>query len=287
MTSVTQVTFSLLLLLILQVVAGGISEKKGLCIPPKGSGFHCGDLEAFSRVSWWYNWGDKPNHDDGRCTCPETNDDCGPEPDMPAFVPMIWGWPHKLKSKHNGSDPIKDKYPYILGFNEPNNHNLSPQIAAEAWIEIQTMYPDKILVSPSPNGNNAIPWFDEFFQICDLLGCRIDYLAYHEYSGNTVHLMTKLEELYDRYGRKIWLTEFAKCCTRNVAKVEEFAMSIIPLLEEAEFVYRYSWFITRYDDESDWYMESEDSDWYLDKVNALFLPGSMELSSLGHIYNNL
>ena len=34
--------------------------------------------------------------------------------------------------------------------------------------------------------------------------------------------MNKLEDLYNRYGKKIWLTEFAKCCTRNQAEVETF-----------------------------------------------------------------
>ena len=34
--------------------------------------------------------------------------------------------------------------------------------------------------------------------------------------------MNKLEMLYNRYGRKIWLTEFAKCCTRDQKEVETF-----------------------------------------------------------------
>jgi hypothetical protein len=49
--------------------ADAASGKKGLCIPP-GTNFHCGDLEAFSRVSWWYNWHTRPNHEvEGYCTC--------------------------------------------------------------------------------------------------------------------------------------------------------------------------------------------------------------------------
>ena len=33
--------------------------------------FHCGDLAAFSRASWWYNWHTTPNHEMGPnfCTC--------------------------------------------------------------------------------------------------------------------------------------------------------------------------------------------------------------------------
>lgn len=35
-------------------------------------------------------------------------------------------------------------------------------------------------------------------------------------------MMNRLEMLYNRYGRKIWLTEFAKCCTRDQGEVETF-----------------------------------------------------------------
>ena len=57
-------------------------------------------------------------------------------------------------------------------------------------------------------------------------------------------------------------------------------------LEAAKFVYRYSWFITRYNDKYDCSGAGEE-DWCLDKINALFLPNSAELSSLGHLYNQL
>ena len=44
---------------------------------------------------------------------------------------------------------MDDKYDTILGFNEPNRGfrgpDMSPEEAAAAWIEIQTLYPDKVL----------------------------------------------------------------------------------------------------------------------------------------------
>jgi len=274
------------------------SEKKGLCIPP-GENFHCGDLEAFPRVSWWYNWHTQPNHEvDGHCTCAG---DCGSAPDTPAFVPMIWGYHEDNPWHDDESDPVAEKYPLILGFNEPNHSDqsdISPETAAAAWIEIQEMYPDRLLVSPAPAGGNT-NWFDPFFQACEELGCRIDYLATHDYDGNAKHVMNRLEMLYNRYGKKIWLTEFAKCCTRDLQEVEDFAREIIPRLEEADYVFRYSWFITRYNTRRNSWdrmgssgfnnsrFNAEGSDWYLDKVNALFEEGSDELSSVGRIYNNL
>ena len=96
------------------------------------------------------------------------------------------------------------------------------------------MYPDRLLVSPAPAGGNT-NWFDPFFQVlvckiqswsiafvfaikvvfhslksktyrcttpsaqaCEELGCRIDYLATHDYEGNAKHVMNRLEMLYNR-----------------------------------------------------------------------------------------
>ena len=158
-----------------------VSKKKGLCIPP-GKNFHCGDLEAFSHVSWWYNWHTQPNHvDEDKCTCDTVGTlahdilalgliqapDCGPEPEQPAFVPMIWGYHEDNPWHDDESDPVLEKYHTILGFNEPNHadqSDIDPETAAAAWIEIQEMYPDRILVSPAPAGGSTA-WFDKFFEV--------------------------------------------------------------------------------------------------------------------------
>ena len=59
-------------------------------------------------------------------------------------------------------------------------------------------------------------------QACEALGCRIDYLATHDYRGEADKVMQRLELLHQRYGRKIWLTEFAKCCTKDENEVLDF-----------------------------------------------------------------
>ena len=49
------------------------------------------------------------------------------------------------------NDPVDDKYPILLGFNEPNHadqSDIEPDVAAAAWIELQDMYPDKVLPQP-------------------------------------------------------------------------------------------------------------------------------------------
>ena len=65
------------------------------------------------------------------CTCAT---DCGPQPKEKAFVPMVWNIQLML------NDPVDDKYPILLGFNEPNHSDQSdiePEVAAAAWMELQ------------------------------------------------------------------------------------------------------------------------------------------------------
>ena len=56
---------------------------------------------------------------------------------------------------------------------------------------------------------------------------------------------------------------------------------IIPRLEAADFVYRYSWFITRYNE------KDSDGDWYLDAKNGLLKDDSSEMTEVGRLYNTL
>merc|ERR1712013_82393 len=58
------------------------STKKGLCVAPEF--FLCGDVTAFTGISWYYNWGTNPVHEDH----PECEGGKAP----PGFIPMIWGY---------------------------------------------------------------------------------------------------------------------------------------------------------------------------------------------------
>ena len=206
--------------------------------------------------SWWYNWHVTPNHEmepvEDHCSCSHS---CGPPPSGKRFIPMVWGYIEDDRPWHDDiNDPVADDYNVILGFNEPNHADQSdipPEVAASAWLELQNLYPNKVsrhtgdqhthvtaqtLVSPAPAGGNT-NWFDPFFEACEALGCRIDYLATHDYDGNADHVMNRLKMLHQRllafqtfelefflfrYGKKIWLTEFAKCCTHDEEEVIDF-----------------------------------------------------------------
>ena len=164
------------------VKSNSTSTKKGLGVSSKN--YICGDNAALLGISWYYNWGTHPTESD--------NPEC--EDSSTGFVPMIWGyW---------GQQFPELEYDTVLGFNEPNHHNqanLEPEEAAYAWIEFQAAYPDKVLVSPCASPPNTEEWFDKFFEVCDLIGCRVDYLATHSYSGNADKDMDNINNLYKRY----------------------------------------------------------------------------------------
>ena len=62
---------------------------------------------------------------------------------------MVWGYDETDRPWHDDiTDIVDDDYPIILGFNEPNHAHqadLEPEEAAAAWIELQTLYPDRVI----------------------------------------------------------------------------------------------------------------------------------------------
>ena len=79
----------------------------------------------------------------------------------------------------------------ILYHQSAEQANIGPEEAAAAWIELQTKYPDAELVSPATAGVDT-DWFDAFMAECEILGCRIDYLATHHYTAASADQMMKL-----------------------------------------------------------------------------------------------
>ena len=245
------------------------STKKGLCVAPEF--FLCGDVTAFTGISWYYNWGTNPVHEDH----PECEGGKAP----PGFIPMIWGyWGQEFPAL---------EYDTVLGFNEPNHAdqaNMDPEVAAYAWLRLQEAYPDKTLVSPSASPPHTEEWFDQFFEVCDVIGCRVDYLATHAYTGNAGVDIGILNGLYQRYKKKVWFTEFAKPSTRDPEEELNYMKAILPLLEESEAVWRYSWFVTRWPHGAR--SNTTSGEWYLDKVVSLLEQDSATLTPLGQYYND-
>ena len=150
---------------------------------------------------------------------------------------------------------------------------------------------------------------------CELLDCKIDYIATHEYLkvGAEQSTMNRLKAFSERYGgRKIWLTEFAVRNTHEENEIVGVIENLLPMqvlrpkilihllvrhasniiffsrLEEADYIWKYSWFITRYyptppDDTTNWWLDPANSllDWDNENQSEL----KPILSKVGEAYD--
>ncbi len=238
------------------------------------------DFEALSSgVSWWYNW--SPSYNSPIAESYETL--------QVDWVPMTW----------NGNNPDQiraflDEHPevrYLLTYNEPNfqdQANLTPAYAASIWPifeEIAEEY-DLELVGPAlnycggcvvvegaPIGSNFIIWMDMFldeFQAQFGREPHMDYTALHWYDYG---LEDQVDEMVMRYGKPLWLTEFALWRSEDWATDElerQWLLDMVSFLEAHPYVYRYAWFTGRRPD--------------FPKINLLAEDGA--LTPLGEAYIN-
>jgi len=88
-----------------------------------------------------------------------------------------------------------------------------------------------------------------------------------------------------RYGLRVWLTEFACSNTRDPDVALQYMKDILPLLEAADSVWKYSWFVSRFRTGN---TNTTDLGWYLDKANSLLEVSSEVpiLTPLGLYYNS-
>ena len=190
---------------------------------------------------------------------------------------MIWGWNKKESKRFQ----FAERSEYVLGFNEPNHHKQAYMLPAEAatrWKALEKAGRDNgalYFISPAaaPGGDNYLDWFDWFFGNCT--DCQVDFLATHSYKCRAQGVINFLTRLWDKYGKKIWLTEFACPGDVTAEKQLEFMKDVLPLLEEAEFVDRYAWYCNRL----------EDPNGYVTPSASLLEADEAKLTPLGEYYN--
>jgi len=247
------------------------STKKGLAVSPRE--YQCDDLNSFDNIHWWYDWSLAPAY--------EYFNDCTNVPSQER-VPMSWGW----RDSSNITDKVPNTSNYFLGWNEPNvrgQANLTPAKAAQYWPLLQAQSTGKSLVSPSaaPCGNpghcisNWKQWFDEFFALCS--DCKIDYVATHYYgdsSCNTDWVISHVRQVYKRYNKPVWLTEFS-CPNEDPAVVLKYMKILLPRLEAEAGLFRYSWYESR-----------RTRPGWIGPSTSLLRPETSELTPLGKFYND-
>lgn len=251
------------------------SKKKGIAY-----GYHSdADLQLISqKLAWWYNWAILPDNKVSKSYESYDMD----------FVPMLWNSnadTAQLRAFLKTHPNVK----YILGFNEPNfrtQANMTPKKAAESWPKIEELadefslkivapavnYCDQCVDIPGTTADSSpFSWLDAFFEECP--DCKVDYIAVHNYMCYASALQSNIED-YLKYGKKIWLTEFA-CwdqATITLDMQKSYVLGAIDYLENDSNIFRYSWFTG--DRSGKWP--------YLDIYGSA--PGS--LTELGELYLN-
>jgi len=242
---------SLLLLITLGITLVSFGQHKN---PKRGLsyGYHKeADFQAISgSLSWWYNWANTP--ESGVAGVFENYD--------MDFVPMAWNASYSLSRLREFYTNHPDAK-YLLGFNEPNfreQANMTPSAAAAAWPGLEAIADEfgLELVGPAVNwcGNcvseggvtftNPYDYLDAFFEACP--DCRVDYIAVHNYMCYAGPLIDYLEG-FRKYGRKIWLTEFACWDQSNITldMQKNLVIGALDYLDNDTMIYRYSWFTGR------------------------------------------
>jgi Glycosyl hydrolase catalytic core len=206
----------------------------------------CADRTALN-ISWYYNWEQTENE-----AC--TNGQGG------VFVPMIWGHTGSEQSASGITTSISSfvskGYPYVLGFNEPDNSTQSDIIVATAislWPSF--LNPAIKTVSPATQANTTgQAWFNTFIGDVNAnsTGLRTDVIGLHWYGWNTGSCDAAASQLngYLNWAegfagnRPIWLTEWG--CLNDSAPDEttvvNFYKGALAVFAKHPRVQRYAWY---------------------------------------------
>jgi hypothetical protein len=109
--------------------------------------------------------------------------------------------------------------------------------------------------APADDPTKSGSWLEQFMQGVAAKGYRVDFICVHWYqnTGNVdndlASLKSFLQSTYTKFGKPIWLTEFALIdfstwpgIYLTPDKEAEFAKKAILMLETLPYVERYAWF---------------------------------------------
>lgn len=193
-------------------------------------------------VSWCYNWGHSTFNADRIALLKDVNIE---------FLPMSWSLPFNIEDLvvhyENGSG-------YILGYNEPNlkdQANMTPKQAAKGWPELVSAAKTlgMKLVGPAVNYGtlegygDPVVWYDEFLSQPGVSIDDIDAIALHCYMPNGNAVKSLMIRKFAKYGKPLWLTEFANGDARTPEQQATFMQEAVTYLEADPAVERYAWFM--------------------------------------------
>lgn len=217
--------------------------------------YYVEDLQALMPgCSWYYNWGNEPSA--------QVADLVGSEKGI-EYIPQAWSYYDENKLRTYYKAHPNDRV--LLGFNEPNfpdQANMLPSEAAEKWRGLEALAKELNLVLVGPAMNyagkplkdgkvwNPYDWMDAFIAAYkEKYGTEphYDYTAVHAYMDQADAMMTIVDGFAERYGKKVWLTEFCAWEDANLtpALQQEYMIAKLKTLELSDNVYRYAWFKAR------------------------------------------
>ena len=165
--------------------------------PKKGCAGYEGDYAQFN-LNWAYNYNDNT---------------ATALPASVVYEPMIhdayWEPLSDVQSRAAGWR-VSPQPVYLLTYNEPDSAsqaNMSTNTVIGLWPSLQNLQVP--LVSPAC-ANTYSAWEYNFFALIASNGYRVDYAAAHMYqSPNAGALISNLQNVYNTWGRPVWLTEFS------------------------------------------------------------------------------
>ncbi|EAU85663.1 hypothetical protein E4U52_000979 [Claviceps spartinae] len=219
-----------------------ISAKSVASLTPNGikAGIAGGDAYPYLKdhIGWWYDWSPNPS-----------------KPGRPIAVPMLWGGgtaDAQDAARLAAFKKIKNVPRYVLGFEEPDcppgsgSAGMSVDAAVSKWEAYIAPMKQKgaLLVSPSMCKQADETWLAEFQK---KIRTPWDITAIHVNKNNLAGVKKDIDH-YLRYGKPIWVTEFACVndnpnfvpCT-NQAEIDRFINEIVPYLERHPKVYAYAY----------------------------------------------
>ncbi|MGQ5263485.1 sigma-70 family RNA polymerase sigma factor [Micromonospora sp. ZYX-F-536] len=196
---------------------------------------------ASSKAGWYYTWGTQHS---GITT-----------PQGATFVPMIRG-----AENVTAADLARARAagPYLLTFNEPDlpeQSNMTVERALDLWPQL--MATGSRLGSPAVawGAADAQGWLDRFMTGAKARGHRVDFITLHWFGADfttataVAQLRQYLQAVYRRYGKPIWLTEFALIRfdggSQQFPSQEQqaaFLTAATAMLGQLSYVQRYAWF---------------------------------------------
>jgi hypothetical protein len=167
---------------------------------------------------------------------------------------MIWGRNNATQDKIDYLNNLVSlgKVQNVLMFNEPDlesQSNMSVTEVVDLWPLIETL---NVPISSPVTSAPLNDWMRNFMQAANSQNLRIDFVAIHVYhKNNPTEFIELVEEVYQTYGKPIWITEFAVRDTNatinntniySKSYVLAFMENVLNELHELDYVKRYSWF---------------------------------------------